>query len=393
MPTKKSAHPKWDETVGAFARAVRVDLTLINKALESEVGEPSDDALELLLNPVAVPDNQLRKALESANILPALLNLNFAMLRPVVETASATPKATFTASVLPDIQPQESFIETIEQTAKFNFGNDTLQGAIQIFFAHDAKFFKIPADLEKMLLVFSETLEEAVPDEWYTAYDLVTSQKYGDLKVPGGARKYVTTEARNEFFTSINSIFWKAMYEFNVPLLAWKETYRDSLIEDNLMSLGGGASNQLSVTPDIGPLRAAAKSFAKKMNKLFKGTRIVTVRALTIEAENIQKLLKNKDLPTLVGAGNRQQMMQRLDIDVADDLKVIQNACIQYALGVLHLENIKPHEELMYVRDMIQIERSIPWANYVEGNHSSAGNSGYGLGDKNLYSTRKITHL
>jgi hypothetical protein len=108
--------------------------------------------------------------------------------------------------------------------------------------------------------------------------------------------------------------------------------------------------------------RGAAETVIEQINKLFAGTGIPVAKALGADALRIREVLDEPNLPALVGAASRDQMIRSLGISVGAEYVRTEHNVTRFALSVVAIPKVgSGDEELAYLSQLDQLGKTIPW--------------------------------
>jgi hypothetical protein len=374
---------KWKLTVGEFAAGVGKSLEEISPKLETLVGEPNDEGMELFGDSAITPDADIKKALEELKIPSAKFNKYVTVLRgPKKEIETKNVGATgFTAlSILPAVPDDSSFIEMLKTGGKLKVEVTEVLSAVKAAFAKAVHLYDLPEIILNKMEEFSEKQEEPNGEGFYEMQKLLTEKKYGDvlaiLNVPGS---YISEKRKKEFFAKLDSRLWASLRSFHIQLKQWQESWMTGAASPAMLMMAmatKGENNAMAQTmmapPDSAPLRASAEEVINDINRVFTGPGIPVARALAYDATRIMGMLNNPKLPAQIGVATKDQMIKELGINVGADIVRMEQSVTRYTLAIMSLPKVAAEEELTYFAAMFQLGNSIPW--------DKLGNGKAGLG-------------
>lgn len=372
----ESPYPQsWMDRVGVFATAVGVEIEKINEALEPMVGKPSDEAVVILGDASAVSDAEIKEALKGFGIPTGKLNINLVKLRPekaVVEVAAPTEKATSpmtTLSILPSVPTEDSFLEMLRIGGVLKVGIPEVIAAIKAGFGNQIGLYGIIEKMSTKMEDFSVSQGELCGSEFYEMQKFLTERQYGDiLSAMGVPGKYVNETRKKSFLTKLNAKLWPALNDFQNQLTAWQQAWMQGMSNPGMIMMamtaqqvGGALPPGMMQPPVTTPLRAAGEDVVNEINLIFAGTGVPVARALAYDATRIMKILDNKELPSKMGATNKDQMLKELGIGVGSSIVQMEQSLTRYAMAIMKLPEVTPDNELAYFAAMIQLGATIPW--------------------------------
>lgn len=375
MKKTKKEVSAWTERVGKFSEAVGVSSAEVEKALSPLVGEPGDEALGYLSDVSAVSDNDIKAALVEFKIPSGKLNAHLSKLRgekPVeakAETATATGTS-LSLSILPAVPDDSSFLEMLKTGGVLKVGTTEVLSAIKAALAQKVGLYKLPEKILEKMEAFALAQEEPCGEAFYTMQKLVTEKKYGEvLSVIGVSGSYISEGRKKEFFVRLESKLWPSLNDFQKRLIAWQQAWMNGMSNPGMLMMamtaqqsGGVLPPGIMAPPDTAELQAAAEEVINEINRVFAGPGIPVARALAYDATRIMGILENKDLPTQVGAANKDQMLKDLGVSVGADIVKTEQSLTRYALAIMSLAKVAPgNDELAYLSAMVQLGATIPW--------------------------------
>jgi hypothetical protein len=132
--------------------------------------------------------------------------------------------------------------------------------------------------------------------------------------------------------------------------------------------------------PDTGALRDSAEAVNDNINRIFRGTGVQISAALAYEANRIKETLQTPNLPTLVGAPNREQMLKKLGVSVPATYPRLEQNLTKFVLGIIKASDQPAgDEELRYFGALFMLGSQIEW-NLLDGMSGGSRKAGLGQG-------------
>jgi hypothetical protein len=397
----------WDETVGAFATAIGKDLTDVNTALASLVGEPGDDSLDLLLSEEDCPTADIKAALggvPSAKLNKAVREIlrpaapapapgepaAEAASAPGISAAGVSPAAVSLPAVPGDF---ESFISALRAGGTLKVKPGIVMSGIQVGFGNRFNLDGIVQIIEEQIIDVAERRGDPVPPVYDNFHNLAVQRKYADILAalgvaPGttGGRK-VAQKYVKEMERKVDEILFPAMRDFDTALASWVSTGMAS--EGSQMGLA--ALMQQQMTGVASPFAAFATAPADTTILVEEATRIIErvnqcfgglgERAAAMRAHDSQQIrvaMQLPELPAALGYVDREDMLRGLFgedlVTIADERT--ERSLVQWALAVLDLPNKTEGAEINgLLVGMWQLRPSIPWDRLVGTSGSRSGDN------------------
>ena len=350
----------WNERVGAFAGFVGITLEDANAAFAGIVGDPGDEALSLLGDKNAAPDEDIKKALEPLKIPTAKLNMHLPKLRNPEKVADSSSKLHF----LPSAPDEESFLSSLKIGGELKVGTPEIISAVRACIASRAGSYsaldKIKAKMER----WAESQGLPYSEKYFEIQDMLTERNYADvLSAIKVKSRYITEAKRKEFLDKIEKILWPELKSFHSQLKDWIIAYNQlSMNPANLvMALKGNGNNIPMQVVDTGGLRSAAEEVINKINKVFAGPGIPVARALAQDAIRINKIINDDSVLIATGSGTKDQLLRDLDLAVGADIVRAEQNIVQYTLSIMNLPKVTPEDEVNYLLALNNLGVSIPW--------------------------------
>ncbi|MFZ2205102.1 MAG: hypothetical protein WAV23_00725 [Minisyncoccia bacterium] len=371
---KPSYSPDWVERVGGFAIAVGKTTEEITDALILIIGDPGEDALQILADTMAVPDNDLKTAFAALKIPSGKINMHLSKLRgapKAAETVGANSNgpAMQALAILPVAPDDVSFLEMLKTGGVLKVETTEVISAVKAALANRIGLYRLPEKILIKMEEFANKQEEPCTEVFYKMQKLLTEKKYGDvlaaIGVPGS---YVSEGRKKDFFTKLDAKFWVALDSFNKELVTWQQTWMNGAANPGLMMMamtashvGGTLPPGMMSPPDTTPLRSSAEEVVNEINRIFAGPGIPIARALAYDATRIMGILKDPTLPAQVGSSNKEQMLKELGVNVGADLVRTEQGVTRFTLAIMSLPKVAADAELAYFSALIQLGATIPW--------------------------------
>jgi hypothetical protein len=376
-PAKNPAYPQtWMDRAGIFAVNVGKTVEEITAALAEVVGEPGDQALAILADEESAPFDDLKNALASLKIPIGVLRKNLPVLRgpkPVVEETMQLQ----TINVLPPI-PKDipSFLESLKVGGILKPQECDVIAAARAGFASRLNIFDLPTILLEKMKVFASEQEEPCGKQFYELRHLIARRTNAELFAALGLdANAVTVADKKAFLEKLDSLLWPGLFSFNQTLKDVYEAYLNLLNQQSGIVLASALSKTKVVQTVIlrtDSLRDAAEAFINRLNRIFAGVGIPAGRALAWDASKIKEIMEKPEIPSAIGATNRDQMLKMLGIGVEADVVRMEQDLSQFAVAIMHLPKVgRGQEELDYVQEMYMVSTAIPWDKLVTGTTSA----------------------
>lgn len=379
---------KWDERLGAFAQAVGKPVDEIVNALTPLVGAPGDTALEVLSDPTALSDDDLKGVLVPAIPL-GVFRKHLSKLRgpaPISVGADETRGPSF--DILPTVPDDVSFLEMLKVGGVLKVGIAEVISAVKAAIANRLGLFELPGIIKDKMEEFAETQDEPVGEDYFKLQRLVVSRSYAEvLGALGIEGSFMSEGKKRNFFAKLEANLWGALRGFNTQLAQWQEAWMANagnpgalmaVMLSGQLGKGGVMPPGMLQPPETAGLHDEAEAVINSINKVFAGVGIPVARALAYDATRIKAVLENAALPASVGATNRDQMLKSLGLAVGADFIRLERNVTRFTLAIMEFPKVTvPNEEYAYLGALMQLGATIPWDKIPESGVTS-GPAGLG---------------
>jgi hypothetical protein len=372
--SKKKATKLWDTRISAFAAAVNKTAKEINEKLADIVGEPSDDALDVLNDVTAVPDTDLKTAFADLKIPSGILNLHLPKLR---SAAIAGPSAADSAvtntydNLLPTVPEDSSFLDMLKVGGVLKVDVTAVLSAIKAAIASRLNLFDLPSVIKTKMEQYADQQEEPVNEEYFKLQKVVASRSYADvLNALGIEGQFMNENRKRDFLKKLDLYLWDSLFGFYQQLAAWNQSWMAGANNPNAMMMllmsakgsGGVMPAGMMAPPETAGLHDEAEAVINSINKVFSGVGIAVARALAYDATRIKKVLEEPQLPATLGVTTREQMLKVLNAGVDADYIRLERNLTRFTLAIMEFPKITvPNEEQAYLVAMLQLGMSISW--------------------------------
>lgn len=365
--------PQWDEQVSAFATAVGKTPEEIEKALETVVGEPSDDALSLLADASASPGEDLKKAFEGLKIPSAKFNAHLQKLRGPEKTQESKSE-----TKLPTVPDEESFINALKTGGELKVGTNDIIGATKACIASRAGLYGVPEKVLKKMHEWAVKNSEPYGEKYFEIQNMISEKNYAEvLSIIKVKSTFVTETKRKEFLLNIETILWPELKSFHSQLKEWVTLYNQVASTPAAIASAITGKGSTIQHVDTGNLRAASEEVINRINKVFAGPGIPVARALVQDAVRIKKVLNDEAVLVATGAGTKDQLLRDLGIVVGADIVRAEQSIVRYVVSIMNLKFVTAEDEVEYLLGLNTLGSSIPW-------DKLGGLNGSGLGGGQL---------
>lgn len=359
----------WNERVGAFALLVGITLEEANAAFAGIVGEPGDEALSLLADKNAAPDEDIKKALELLKIPTAKLNMHISKLRNPEKTVDLFSQSHY----LPSILDEDSLLAAFKIGGELKVGIPEIISAVKACIASRAGSYTALDKIKAKMETWALSQELNYSEKYYEIQDMLTERNYADvLSAIKVKSRYITEAKRKEFLEKIEKILWPELKSFNLQLKEWIVNYNQISMNPAaiVMAIKGGEGMPMQIV-DTGNLRSAAEEVINRINKVFAGAGIPVSRALAQDAIRIKRIINDDSVLIATGSGTKDQLLRDLGLAVGADIVRAEQNIVQYTLSIMNLPKVTQEDEVNYLIALNNLGIGIPWDKLGGGNGST----------------------
>lgn len=359
----------WTIYITPFANALGIEVPEATEKLRPLVGEPGEQAIALLKDRAMSPDSDIRAAI--GDVPSAVANHAVSLLREDLHADTATATALGNIAVLPEVPSDESWLSSLRAGGQLKVDQPTVISAVRAALAHRAGLYDIPDLLVRRMEQFADETQEPVGEAFFALRDQVTQRRYAEIftAIPGLTGNFVTDARRNQLLGRIDDHLWPAIVSFHSQLKGWTDAWQQGAANPAVLIMmiagrGGDAMMPPGVMapPDTGSLRDSGEMVNDEINRVFAGTGVPIARALAYDANRIKETLEDPELPQMVGAPNREQMLRMLGVDVPATYPRLETNMTKYVLSIMQISQVAAgNEELQFFTALYMLGSQIPW--------------------------------
>lgn len=371
--------PTIEAILSGFATAIGKDVEAVKTALQPLVGECTEETVELLANADDTPDADIKAAFTGVPVakLNKAIRDHFRAKpeAPAVASAQAAPVASFDA--LPQVPDDGSWLMLLTTSAELKVDPTTVLAAVRAAIAGRHGVYDVLNLLAAQIEAHSVATDVAVPDLFWKLQKQIFRANYGEIfaamDITGD---FMTQERKSDFITRLDNRLWPALIGFQSKLKGWMDSWQAgssnpaamfAVLNVALAGSGSGLTMPPGTMqpPNTDGLREAAEGINLVINGIFSGTGIAVARALAYEAHGVKEVLENSQLPMMVGAKNREQVLKQLGVAVTADYVRMERNITRFVLAILELPKVTAgNAEIAYVSSLVQLGNQIPWDNF-----------------------------
>lgn len=378
-PSPAPVPQAWVDYIQPFATAIGWMPENVTVKLASFVGDPSDEAIALLREEADTPTGDLVALFPGLPVAKLRKAIATHLRKPVsasplgAGTQAPTDATAFATAILPAVPDDDAWLASLKVGGQLKVTTGTVIAAIRAALADRSGLFEVPDRLTTKMEQHAESLDEPVGEEFFKLRRLLTERSYAEVfaALPGASgRSFATKSNKANLITKLDERLWPALNSFNTQLRGWNEGWTQSsgntavmaaLLATAVSGNRGALPPGMMAPPPTDGLRDAAEAAINQINSVFGGFGIVAALALAYDAKCIRDALSNPQLPTHVGAANRDQMLKQLGLDVTADYVRLERSITAYALAIMEFPKTNPGSEVGYLAALLQLGTQIPW--------------------------------
>lgn len=258
------------------------------------------------------------------------------------------------AKLLPTVKIGDAWLKAIERSNILVLGIDHYIAAIEAAIADRFDLFSVPGKVSEAMLDYSYQTDTPVGPSYYEIRRIITRRAYADLFATLDVRASdINDSRRRELIKRINDYVFPLVPQAIQELSEWYDCWAKMagpqlVLAVQQMSNQDVSQRNLSSFPETGTLLSMSDSFVRAMNKALAGTGGMAALAMAAEANNIRNCLDNEQLPSLVGALNKDQMLVKLGIDLDPSIIRGEKAIVQFIIAFAKANEYATQENAGY---------------------------------------------
>jgi len=380
----------WNSQVGTLATALGLDLLAVNTALQPEVGEPGDVALECLLDSTIVSDEKIKELLKFSGA-PAVFKLALKKFRegskaeaasnpttatPPQPQAAANPFAGIFGGMgggvnggmmsisLPDVPNfGADWLSTLSSERALRPSKELVAALIRATYGSNNGLFGVVDRIMQKIDDRAESQGEDHPPLYEeleaerarrTQGDLYKALRQAEILPKTGLNRFASKAKKQTLMEKANKNLWPALKRFHDSLTAIQEgSFGEGGLE-GIMMMSMGMSDF-----DPNEFSSINSELTESLNYLFAAGAAKTAWAMAADAEHSHKLLEKHRsvLPGLLGETSYESMLRGLGVGLSRESIQMSNRITQYAMIAIDLPKIldsgqSPYFLLMKIKNL-----------------------------------------
>ena len=346
------------------------------KALADLGVEGVDDLAELTEADLVSAGLKLVKA---RKLLENVKSAKKAAEAPAPAPAAAAAPTVFPTdfgAILPSVPSDESLLKSLKVGGVLKVDDSTYNSALRVFLAQRCGLFDVPEKLSSAMEAFADESDEPVNPAFFKLKNQITRRNYGDLfaAIEGLDGNFVSKKRREEFLRRMRSELCPAIRSAYLALNGWYDSMittagNPAMLVSSLAGAlsGAGAAFSAANMPPTDVMRDASDTLKDAINHTFRGTSAPVAAAMAYDAMEIVKTLEDRDMPAMIGAANRDQMLKKLGVSISANYARLEQTLVRFVLAFIKFSDEGTDNEVAYLTALWQLGRQIPWEELVGG--------------------------
>lgn len=258
--------------------------------------------------------------------------------------------------LLPSVPTDDSWLSALKTGGVLKIDDSSYIAAIRAALAQRVGLFDIPARLSAEMERYADETDEVVDPLYFKLRQELTRHNYGEIfaAISGLDGSFISDKRRREFLARVDDNLWPAIASSFNTLDACYKNYCTAYTNPTMMfaALSGGLNTGAGVglIPqfDAAPLHDAGDELIDVINHVFRGVGVQVAAALAYDAKKISDILAQPQLPVMIGAKNREQMLKKIGANVSSNYVRQENNLVRYVLGFVKHDSVTSDAEAEY---------------------------------------------
>ena len=357
----------------------------VEGALESKIREfGGDDAVIAKIKELGAESVEDLASLNESDLTGAGMKLvkarkmlgDLNTAKKAAEPVPAAPTMAFAPdySILPTVPSDELLLKSLRTGGVLKVDDSAYNSALRVFLADRCGLFRIPEMLVAEMEKFADENEEPVTSLFFKLKKQITRREYGDLfaAIDGLDGSFATKKRREEFLRRMRNEMCPAIREAYQVLDSWYQSFMATSSNPGAMMTaiyglmnGTGAALASANVPPVDGVRDAADTLKDSINHVFRGTGVPVASAMAYDAMEITKTLENAELPALIGATNREQMLKKLGVNITPNYARLEQNLVRFVLSYIKYSDDGTDNDVAYLTALWMLGNQINWTDLV----------------------------
>jgi len=271
--------------------------------------------------------------------------------------------------ILPTVLNDEAWLTALKAGGVLKVDQSSVISSIRAALAYKVGLYDIPKKIVSAMEEFADKNDDPVDASFFILKKQLTRKNYAEIfgAFDGMDGTYVTEKAKKKFFDRMDSSFFPAIFSFYVQLKSWHEAWMQgatnpAILMAAIANRGAALPQGMMSAPDTGMLRDQGDAVNNAINKSFAGIGIQITAALAYDAVQINKIISDPKLPSLIGAANRDQMLRQLGAAINSTYPRLETNLTKFVLATIQAKDQPSGEdEIQYFGALFMLGSQIPW--------------------------------
>lgn len=270
------------------------------------------------------------------------------------------------------LQDDDAMMAALRQQGVLQFDQLTYLAAIRALVATKYGVYNGIMNLQQLLLDFAVKNLRPAPIEYYKLKALEIRRQMGHvfaiIKIPeftySDLPVYATNKEARILIGKIDSIMIPALVEAKDEVLKWYDLLsrqsQDTFFVNHNMGRQTGIAS-LQAYPKVDGMLEAGKKLRVAINAALAGDEMPHAIALFREYKDFIKILDNPELPSHVGAVDRDNVLKMLGFDAKAALLRSEGCLAKFMVCMIQVEELSKQDESVFFQLMHNLIQQIDW--------------------------------
>ncbi len=273
-------------------------------------------------------------------------------------------------SLLAEDVNEEEWIRDLQQGGILRFQESTYIAGIKAVLAANMGVFRAVETLSKMVTDYS--IKSAIPSPklFYTLQDIITRREYGlvfaasENNRVNGVPIYATSKDMEQLMQRMMQFFVPAILDSAQKVAKWYNDLTNQKTSDFFVeqTMHESALGQSTSYPSPAALYDAGVNLRQSINQTFAGNGIQKALAIYNEYRTFVGVLNDPDLPSSVGALDKDNVLSMLGFDANAAAVRSEAFIVKFVISMIDAERLAKGKELQFFRELHDLARQIDWS-------------------------------
>lgn len=380
--TTPSAPSALDLLAAKFANEAGITVDEAKAGLEKITGKDAEKAVIRLADDAKSPFSFFEKAFPDvppSALLDAVQSVRTPKAPPPVKTLSTSDGNAQQAFKI-ELPSRQSLLAALTTGGVLEVSEPVVLSGVQVALADRFGYFDILDLLKIRIKEYARKNSLRLPAKFYDIQSGITRNVNSELLAAVGLTKSaVSKEDRDDLLAKVRSKMFPAAYDVYQAARAWSIQNQEQMpalmtaMFLRQMNPDAPQLNPLGMVEavDTSGIKATIDHAIDEINECFMVAGIPAALYLDDLAQEIRKFLEDPELPRLIGADTRKQMLERLEINLTQNSdKVLEDNMLRFFHGIMLFRNASPNDEVLRIQQILAtgnaLESSKSWAKVLD---------------------------